>query len=234
MNKSTFICAVITTLGLLISANAYAAKICITIENPNTGDVTRDCYETDDIDTSWQNWGSAAIRAYIRFFMPEPDASGGIDYESAYPVTEIKQEGRFNLSDVGNSCTTTSGTPGIVTAKSVGGYGYGSTPITFYLCFEDFDGDGIININDDCPFDSTNTDEGCMNDLPDCDTLIASAFGVVSGAFGITSAAITFKYAMAGTVMTATAIKVVAASGLAGVVIATGAATYCAISELEN
>lgn len=215
-------------LIILPALGVQGAKVCVTIDNPNNPNgVERNCWETDDIDNDWQNWGEAPVRIYQEIFMPEPDASGGIDYASAYPTTETRHEGRFNEADVGSSCTTTTGTPGIVRPLII--YtSIGAIPIPFYLCYEDIDGDGIINFDDDCPFEATNTGD-CMNDLPDCSLIHGSIIAMGGSGTSLVGSAVK---------VTATTKAGVAVGGfmvawLAPAIVLAGA-TYCTVSWFEN
>ena len=42
-------------------------------------------------------------------------------------------------------------------------------------CLADTDGDGIHDTADDCVFDPTNSVTSCMDDLPDCSTVVRNA-----------------------------------------------------------
>lgn len=227
----------LVALGLVVTVctSAFAqARYCVSVYEESTGDYEYSCTSVED-DTSWSNWGPNEIHIWTELTTPSSnegsEASGYINYDQAYPETHMK--GRYSINNLGDSCTTVEGTNGIVSSWKVGVYGTNPNVIEFYVCREDWDGDGIINVKDDCPFDP-HDEGGCMDDLMDCDEIIERAVYATVGASRIGGYIVKGAYKKAGKTIPMTVARVIGASNVVGAVVLTGTATYCAIAEWEN
>ena len=142
------------------------------------------------------------------------EGSGCINYEESY--NPYGTNGHYALAKKrGESCVTKNGVRGV----------YAGLFFKAYVeCFPDTDGDGIADRYDDCVFDSTNSNVECLDDLPDCDELVAYGLTAVSGA------------ATTGSVLTVTIKGVVVGKAVVvtgGAIVLAGGA-YCAVAWLEG
>ena len=162
----------------------------------------------------------------------------------------------FGERDIGEPCSKAGsngfGHPGVLKMRRV----KGPHNIDRITCLFDTDEDGIPDDKDDCPFDATNTNPDCMNDLADCNQIVGHLIdfvGLTGGAVGAYGAYTMTKQAVATAIATmaasggtsaAAGTAAAAAAGVsAGVVFYTGVgmisvaaagSAYCLISELEN
>ena len=134
----------------------------------------------------------------------------------------------FGRDDVGVACSLTMSGGGTTN----GVLGFGGVTGKSIDCLSDYDGDGIPNLQDDCPHDATNTDLSCMDDLPNCDAGIAwilSTVGGVSALMGMGATGILTTATMASGVV----VFLATGSAVGMVVVAVGGA-YCAIAYYEG
>lgn len=144
------------------------------------------------------------------------EGSHCINYEVSYGSPEPM---------AGMLCTTNEGGKGIWMGANprtsvTAGYPLG------WRCASDKDGDFIVDVWDDCPDDPTNSDPGCLDDLPSCST--ALGWGAVgAGAFVGMTAEATAGIVIKGVVVS----KAIIYSG--GTILLAGA-IYCVIAEVEG